>query len=454
MARFLVIWAGQVITLAGSALTTFALGVTVYRETGSIARFAFLALLTAVPALLVMPLAGAVADRLDRRWVMLAGELGAAAATLWLAIVTAGGQPPLWAIYVSVPLISACTSLEVPAYLAMATQLVARDQYGRVAGLLQLGPSAAELLSPTLAAYLLTVIQLRGLLLIDLVTYLAAAGALLATPIPRLPPDPPVIGSRQANLRRPDDGWRYIAAHRQLITLSILFAATSFLGGMISVLLVPMVLQLTSVRTLGTLLTIAGSGLLSGGALMSLWGGPRRSILGVLGFQLLAGVCLILMGVRPIIGLIALGAFGVHFAGPLANGCNHTIWQRAVPPELQGRVFAARQMAVITPRPLAYLLAAPLVNGVLQRLVTDHRPLGGTIDLLVGHGQARAIGLAFVLLGGMLLCLVLLVSAKLRITPQIPSSPSTPAAVPAPSHLPPTTPVPAEDAASTSPPPP
>nr|BFE82369.1 hypothetical protein GCM10020093_049700 [Planobispora longispora] len=81
MRRFAAVAAGQLVSILGSALTEFAVPIWVYQTTGSVANFTLFAVLALVPGLLVTPFAGAIVDRMDRRRVMLAGDIGAAAAS-------------------------------------------------------------------------------------------------------------------------------------------------------------------------------------------------------------------------------------------------------------------------------------------------------------------------------------------------------------------------------------
>lgn len=67
MSKFLVIWLGQAVSLIGSGLTSFALGIWVYQQTGSVMNFGLISLLVALPTLLVSPFSGVVVDRFNRR---------------------------------------------------------------------------------------------------------------------------------------------------------------------------------------------------------------------------------------------------------------------------------------------------------------------------------------------------------------------------------------------------
>ena len=129
--------------------------------------------------------------------------------------------------------------------------------------------------------------------------------------------------------------------------------------------------------------------LLSGSLLLSVWGGPQRRITGVLGFAVAFGLCLVLIGLRPLPWLIALAAFGAHFSIPFVNGLNQAIWQRVVAETMQGRVFAVRLMLGRSAQALAFVLAGPLADRVAEPLLAGSSPIGEALRLISGSGAGR-----------------------------------------------------------------
>ena len=151
---------------------------------------------------------------------------------------------------------------------------------------------------------------------------------------------------------------------------------------------------------LGTVVAIgAGGGFLVGSLIMTVWGGPRRRVLGVLGPGPLLAVGLVALGLWPSAALIAAGGFIYFVSQPIINGCDQTLWQARVAPEIEGRVFATRCVLEHAAVLLAYLLAGPLADGVFGPLLTANGPLAGSVGLVLGVGPGRGIGLLLVLLG-------------------------------------------------------
>jgi hypothetical protein len=133
---------------------------------------------------------------------------------------------------------------------------------------------------------------------------------------------------------------------------------------------------------------------------MSVWGGPKRRVHGVL----LGWFCIGLLG-RTLFGLgqtlsvWATFMFLRMFFSPIVNGSNQAIWQSKVPPDVQGRVFTARQFIAWLVLPLSSLLAGPLADRVFEPAMAPGGSLVPTFGWLVGHGTGAGMALMFVITG-------------------------------------------------------
>jgi DHA3 family macrolide efflux protein-like MFS transporter len=398
MRSFLVIWAGQALSMLGSGLSGFALGVWVYQQTGSATQFAMIALAATLPAVLVAPLAGVYVDRWDRRRVMILSDLGAALGTAVLALLYWRGALALWHILAASALGASLGAFQGPAWQASVTLLVPREQLARASGLAQMAQAVASIAAPLLAGVLMLAIGVTGVLLIDLASFLVAMLSLFAVRIPRPAPDA-ASAVRPGLWREARAGWAAIADRRGLRDMLLLFAALNFVLGMVNALAVPMLLSFTDAARMGGILSAAGIGMLVGSLLLSLWGGPRRKIDGVLGFLIVLGLGVALVGLRPSAPLVTAGLFVAMACAPIVNGSSQVIWQRKVPPALQGRVFATRGMVALAAAPLAYLISGPLADRVFGPLLAVDGALAGSLGRLLGTGPGRGIGLMFLLSG-------------------------------------------------------
>ncbi|GAB4215804.1 MAG: hypothetical protein OHK0022_56130 [Roseiflexaceae bacterium] len=396
---FLIVWLGQFVSIFGSNLTSFALGVWVYQQTGSVTQFALISLIAIVPRLIIGPIAGAYVDRWDRRMVMLANDLIAGLCTLALVALLALNMLQIWHIYIVVLITTIANTFQWPAFAAATSMLVPPEQLGRANGLGQFSQASAQIVAPALAGLLISVIQIYGIMLIDVVTFVFAVITLAVVRIPSPPAAP--NGERPTVLGQMADGWRYIRSRPGLFKLLLFFAVINFMGGLISTLITPLVLSFTNVTMLGTLTSVGGLGMLAGGITLSAWGGPRRRIDGVLGFAGILGGFLILLAFQTTVLTFAVAIFCLYFTLPVINGSNQTIWQTNTPPELQGRVLSISTTIASCTLPLAYLVTGPLVEGVFEPLLAVGGPLAGSLGLWLGVGPGRGIALLFVVAGAL-----------------------------------------------------
>lgn len=399
MRVFILMWFGQLVSLIGSGLTGFALGVWVYQRTNSVTQFALISLSTALPFIVISPVAGALVDRWNRRWVMIFSDSGAGLSSLTIALLLATSKLETWHIYLVTAVSSTFSAFQWPAYTAATTLLVPKQHLGRASGMTQLGESIAQLISPVLGGVLLVTIQLQGIILLDFATFLFALVTLLSIRFPEIKTIPARETGKDSLQISAAYGWTYITARPGLLGLLIFFAASNFLVGVVSVLITPLVLSFTSAAVLGTILSCGGIGMLVGSLVISTCGVPQRLIYGVLGFELLGGLCILVAGLHTSVPLFAVSAFLFFFGLPITNACSQVIWQKKVAPDVQGRVFGIRRMITESSLPLAYLIAGPLVDQVFEPLMAPNGPLAGSIGQLIGVGPGRGIGLLFIVMG-------------------------------------------------------
>ena len=400
MRTFFVVWFGQLVSTIGSGLTGFALGVWVYQETGSTTLFAMNMLAYAIPNLVVSPFAGALVDRWDRRKIMIMSDTGAGLVTLSVAALLVTGYLEVWHVFLATAVSATFTTFQWPAYSATTTLLVPKEQLGRAGGMVQIGEAVSQLLAPAAAGALFVTTGLQGVVLIDFITYLIAVGTLLFVRFPKPETTEEGEQSKGSLLSEAVYGWKYIAARSGLLGLLLIFAAFNFLSSLTFPLITPLVLDMSSPDVLGLLFSIVGVGMLIGTLVMSVWGGPKRRIHGVLFFLFLAGLFTMGFGFSSSLPIMAISGFLLFLVLPTINGSSQAIWQSKVAPDVQGRVFAARRMIASSIMPIAYVLAGPLNDKIFKPLLVE----GGTLaDTLVGEvlgvGLSRGTGLLFIVIG-------------------------------------------------------
>jgi MFS transporter, DHA3 family, macrolide efflux protein len=402
MRIFLVVWIGQFISLLGSKLSEFALALWAYQQVGSMTQVAFLVVLLYLPNILISPIAGSLIDRWNRRWAMIFSDSLSGICSVGALILTVSGHLQLWHIYLGVPLLSIASAFQAPAYSAAIAQLVPKQYYGRANGMTEIPLAVSRILTPLLAALLMGVIKLQGILLIDSLTFVLALMTLLSVRFPKLQLNPAQKkGDLRQLLTETVDSWRYIRAKPRLFRLWLFIIATYFTIGMFDISFWLLVLKFGSATKFGVVISAAGCGMLLGSMVMSAWGRPKRRILGILKLTALQGFVIIALGVgvKLSLAVASIGAFIYLFADPIIMGANRAIWQQQIPQELQGRVFAVLLMFQRGAMIPAYLIAGVLVDRIFEPLLATSPFWQSSLGKLLGNEPGAGICLFLILLG-------------------------------------------------------
>jgi len=394
--RFAVLWGGQFVSLAGSALSGFALGVYAYQRTGSVTVLGFVYALTYLPLILVSPFTGALVDRWGAHRSLVTGNVASALVMLTLATLLLTKTFVVWQVFLVVGCLSVISALMTPAFETTVPLLVPKEHLGRANGMRMAALATSQVLAPVTAGALLFAIRISGIILVDCVSYGAALLALALVRIPRASDGPARAGGLRTLLADFREAWRYVGERRGLVALAVFIGALNFCCGFVDLLITPLILAFGTSRALGTVMSVGGVGMVLTSVAMSIWGGPRHLVRGILGFSLAIGAATVVGSLRPDIPLIAVGA--CLFLGSLAivTGTNMTIWQTKVAPQLLGRTMAMLNMFVSLPQLIAYALAGVAADQLFDPLVGRDRVRSSLFAALVGHGPGR--GTAFLLM--------------------------------------------------------
>jgi MFS family permease len=335
--KFILLWLGELISSVGGGLTSFGLGVYVFRMTGSAADMAMISLLAFLPTLLLSVPAGVLADRMDRRLLMMLGDGCSALGLIYILICMADGNAALWQIYVGVTINAVFSSLLDPAYKATISELLTKEEYAKASGLVSLAGSARYLISPIIAGMLLTITDIRLLLVIDILTFLLTV---ICTGIVRKG----IENHSKKEIRTPfllemKEGWQAITEKKGVLVLVIMSSFMTLSMGALQVLSEPMVLDFADSVTLGTAETICACGMLVSSILLGIMG-MKKGYVKVLGLSLcFAGIAMVVFGARDNIVQICIAGFAFFSMLPIANCCLDYLVRVNIREDLQGRAW-------------------------------------------------------------------------------------------------------------------
>ncbi len=368
--RFFIIWTGQALSLLGSGLVQFALVWWLTTSTGSATVLARATLFAMLPGVLVGPFAGVIADRWNRRLILMLADGTVALATLLLLAVYAAGGMEVWHVYLAMFVRSAAGAFHYPTMAASTALLVPQEHLTRVSGLNQSLQGVTSIAAPVLGALLLAVADLRAVLAIDIVTALLAIVPLFyfAIPQPALTAEQRLRGTGAWVLHDLRDGFRSMRTRRGL--LHIVVMAT-----VINLLLTPAFSLLPLLinkefgggpGALATAETVFGVGVILGGGLLAAWGGFRHkmttSLVGLIGI----GAGTVLIGIAPLgaFWLLLVGILVVGVMQAWTNGPIMAIFQTVVEPAMQARVLALLSSIATAMAPLGLLVAGPVADAL------------------------------------------------------------------------------------------
>ncbi|HSJ87658.1 MAG TPA: MFS transporter, partial [Anaerolineales bacterium] len=275
--RFFTVWSGQALSLFGSALVQFALIWYLTQKSGSATVLALATLVGMLPQIVIGPFAGALVDRWNRRVIMILADGTIAVFSLLLAYLFATGKVQLWHIYSIMAIRATGGAFHFPAMSATTPLMVPKEQLTRINGLNQALQGINSLVAPPVGALLLSLLPTHGILLIDVGT---AALAILPLFFVRIP-EPQRQAELQANKSRPSivrdvrDGLDYIRSIPGFTTIIFMALFLNFLlvpTGALLPLLITKHFGKGAIE-LGLMESVMGVGIITGGILLSIWGG-------------------------------------------------------------------------------------------------------------------------------------------------------------------------------------
>ncbi len=334
--KFLLLWTGELISSIGGGLTSFGLGVYIFQKTGSAASMALVTLLGFLPTLVLSVPAGVLADRYDRRLLMMIGDGCSALGIVYILICMIRGEASLLQICIGVSVSAVFSALLEPSFRATITDLLTEDEYSKASGLVSLAGSARYLFSPVIAGFLLTVSDVKLLLAIDICTFVLTV---ISAAIVRKG-----IGSKKAGEKEPflsslKSGWQILCEKKGIIRLVLVSSAITLFMGAFQILAEPLILSFSDAKTLGIAETVCACGMLASGIILGVKGLKNNYVRSLSLSLALSGIFMLGFGLFENIFIICIFGFLFFAALPFANNCLDYLMRTNIPAEAQGRAW-------------------------------------------------------------------------------------------------------------------
>jgi len=348
---------GQIVSLAGSWITTTATSWLVYRLTGSALLLGVVGFAGQFPAFLLGPFAGILVDRLDRRRLLVATQVISMLQSFTLAALTLSGHITVQLVLVLNVIQGIVNAFDMPGRQTFLIELIEdKHDLSNAIALNSSMVNVARLLGPSIAGAVIAATSEGWCFAIDGVSYLGVIAALIAM---RVAPRPTRTAARPGAWQQFVEGWRYAFGFRPIRSIILLLALVSLVGVPYSVL---MPIFAASVfhggpHTLGLLMGASGFGALAG----ALWLASRQSVVGlgrgIIGACAAFGAGLIGFSLAPTVWLAipCLVVAGCGFIIQMAS--SNTIIQTIVDEDKRGRVMSFYMMAFLGTVPFGSLIA-------------------------------------------------------------------------------------------------
>ena len=406
MKNFYKLWLGELISNIGSGMTAFALSVYVYEKTGSVSYISIITLLSFMPSIILSPIGGLLADRYDRRLLMIIGDLFSGLGLIYILWNIQAGEKSIVPIFLGITFSSIFTSLLEPSYRATLTDILDEENYAKASGLIQAAGSAKYLISPVIAGMILSVADIRVILLLDILTFITTC---LMIFLVRKSMNSETQNYKKDSFKGLLEGLFIIKENRGVYSLVIIMFFVCFFMGFIQILIRPMILELSSVKTAGMMESLCAAGLLIGSLWIGIAGIKKNysKILAVACF--FCGIFMSMTGVNENLAIIGISTFLFFSTLPFMNSCADVLVRVSVPNELQGRVWGLisliTQMGTVT----AYIISGVMADYIFEPMFNKNGILVENIGMIIGTGKGRGIGFMLILSGiGMLIMAIVI----------------------------------------------
>lgn len=376
------------IAAIGSTLTAFALDVWVFKQTGSYAIFAMIALFATLPSLLFAPFAGVIADRFDRRAILFLCDAISLLVVTVVLVAALLETLNVALIGLTVLGLAVASELRWSAMGASISMLVPTERRGQINSVQQILRGITAILGPILAAVGLDSLGLTILVAINVATYLIAILGLMSIPFPpQVARTMPFATSFWSELTY---GFSWVLEHRGLRRLLVFFMLINIGLSVFTVSFAPYVLLVASQSVLGTALGLQGAGMFAMGLVLARFRFERFQLSNrILWGALCYGTCIFLWGLSRQPFLLFAIAFVLGALASMMMAASQTIWQNHVPSEIQGKVFSVRTVASFGLTPIAIIASIPISNWIFLPLTE----CASGLRAIWGKGQVAAIGL-------------------------------------------------------------
>lgn len=400
--EFLILWGSQAVSTLGTAMTNFALIIWVYERKGTASSITLLSIFSFLPSILFCFIAGTIADRWDKKRIMLLADLLAAVGTVVVLVLYLTSSLQIWHLYIINFTLSFMNAFQNPASYVATSLLVPKEHYVRVSGLQALSGSMITILAPALGSAILAFGGLQTVLVVDLAAFLVAFLVLFFyIKIPKI--EVKADEAKETFIKSCLAGINFLRGHLPLLRIILFFAFINLIAKMGSYGMLPaLVLGRTGNDQiiLGMVEAAVGIGTLIGSVFVTVMK-PAKNRVYVIFFA--CGISFLLgdvgQSVTHTLPLWIAAAFTSNVPMAFLNANLTAVMRTNVPIEMQGRVFSARDTIQYSTIPIGLFLGGILADKVFEPFMMTLSLLQELLSVFFGSGKGSGISIIFFIVG-------------------------------------------------------
>lgn len=384
---FITVWFARLISILGSSLTTFGVSVWIFEETGRATPMVITMMCSILPSIIFAPLSGIICDYFNRKRIIILADSVAAITSIMLFLYLLNGKFNFGIICFFTFFNATANMFDNNAYQASLSTMVNTSELKRANGMNQIIDSVGSILAPVAAGILYVPLRLKGLIAIDMLTYVISMILFVKVSDSYFYSRGDLKKDEGNALENVSAGFKFILSQKGLTLLLTFFTLFNFLINVPDSLTEALGLSVGGSIFMGVLKMCGGAGVLCGSLFITVKAVKKSYGKGIFWASVLAGTGIFIMGVRNNTYTIILGEFLFLFVSPIVNTIAGTLWILKTPKELQGRVYAARSMVARLIIPAAYFLAGPLVDKWIPDVLEKEQSINICLSLLLGAGN-------------------------------------------------------------------
>lgn len=402
---FIILWLTQALSSLGSSMTGFALVIWLYNDSGSALTTALLTVCSYAPYVIVSIFAGAISDKWNKKAVMLVCDSFAALTTVCVLVLFKTGSLEVWHLYILNALNGLMNSVQSPASDVAATLLTPENHYQKTSAMRYFSNSLVSIITPVLAAAIVSFAGLDAVIAFDLATFAVAFTVLLF--FIKIPEVPQNESSKETLLQSAKGGISYLGRNKGILCMILFLSAINFIASIYNAALPALILSKSNEAALGAVSSSVGIATLIGSVIATVFPKPKsrsKTICACLLVSMSTENFLLAFGNNTIAWCIG-AVLGWLFI-PLMSANYDVIFRSTVPKEMLGRVYSVRNTLQFFSIPVGYFLGGFLVDSVFEPF------MAGTENTLLlnifGTEKGSGAALLFFVIGiaGVIVCTV------------------------------------------------